>query len=349
MNALSSSIKHLRDAFGCAVRRRALRDGQPAEVADAVGFHGVEPLEPRLLLSGAVVFPLTADGAMAAGPQIANDDNDSGWSVTQQILAGEPIGQTFQAISDNGLDAISMYLTDMNASTAPDAYSVTFELYEGIGTGGRLLGEREYTKLSDGFSGYVEVDFSAVTLADGEMYTIAVTNDTARWGRQAVGNQYAGGTALYAGAPSPTAGALFRVHWQPDLATVFARKVFYNNSIWDRFDPLPGSTDDRAIATDKHALLPGEPATSANYTGYSHGINGIMIDIEDLADPDGLSVATVGDYFGFKVGTSVDPSHWGTAPRPQHVDVRLGDGDGGIPTRCRSNPRLGASNRSPRA
>ena len=87
-------------------------------------------------------------------PMLANDDNDTGWSVTQQIQVGEPIGQTFTAISGNPLATISMYIADMNASVAPSDHSVTFELYEGIGTGGRRLGTREYTALADGFSGW---------------------------------------------------------------------------------------------------------------------------------------------------------------------------------------------------
>jgi CSLREA domain-containing protein len=154
----------------------------------------------------------------SAGPRVANDDNETGWSVTQQIQVGEPIGQTFTAISNNPLDLISFYVADMNSTVAPTDYSLTFELYEGLGISGRLLGRREYSSLSDGFSGFISADFSAVTLVDGQVYTATLVNDTARWGRKAVGNQYAGGTALYAGAPSPTADALFIVQWQPDAA-----------------------------------------------------------------------------------------------------------------------------------
>ena len=39
--------------------------------------------------------------------------------------------------------------------------------------------------------------------------------------------------------------------------------------------------DDLAIA-DKEALLPGDDALFINYTSYSRGINGIMIDVEGL-------------------------------------------------------------------
>ena len=154
----------------------------------------------------------------APAPRIANEDNDTGWTVTQQIQVGEPIGQTFTAISDNPLSTISFYVADMNQSVAPTDDSLTFELYEGVGTGGRLLGRRESTGLSDGFSGFIEADFSSVTLVDSQTYTAVLINDTARWGRVACGNQYAGGTALYAGSASPTSDALFAVQWQPDAA-----------------------------------------------------------------------------------------------------------------------------------
>jgi hypothetical protein len=163
-------------------------------------------------------------------PRLVNEDNQTGWTVTQQIQAGEPIGQTFTAVADSRLSTISMYIADMNANVAPDDHSVTFELYEGLGTGGRLLGRREYTALTDDFSGFVTVDFSSVTLTANEMYTMVLKNDTARWGRVACGNQYGGGTALYADAPSPSADALFRVEWFPEpgqLAT-----IVYNVAPW---------------------------------------------------------------------------------------------------------------------
>ena len=149
-------------------------------------------------------------------PMLANDQNDSGWSVTQQIQVGAPIGQSFTAISGNRLADISMYVVDMNAGAAPTDYSLTFELYEGEGAGGSLLGRTEYTGLTDGFSGFITADFSSVTLQEGQVYTIILLNDTQRWGRMACGNQYGGGTAIYAGVPSPTSDALFRVNWHPN-------------------------------------------------------------------------------------------------------------------------------------
>ncbi|MCE5269127.1 MAG: hypothetical protein LLG00_14725 [Planctomycetaceae bacterium] len=97
-------------------------------------------------------------------------------------------------------------------------------------------------------------------------------------------------------------------------ATIAGRYVFYNNSCFDAENK--GRTDDDAIATDKTALLPGEKATFANYTSYSRGINGIIVDIADAAGP-----ITAAD-FQFKVGNGDDASTWATASTPT-VSTRL--------------------------
>ena len=67
-----------------------------------------------------------------------------------------------------------------------------------------------------------------------------------------------------------------------------ARHLFYNDSAFD--DASDGLTDDDAIATDpalagdpeqvKSALLPGGPVSFKNYSNFSRGINGLMIDAE---------------------------------------------------------------------
>jgi hypothetical protein len=73
-------------------------------------------------------------------------------------------------------------------------------------------------------------------------------------------------------------------------------------------------------------LLPGEVATSANFTNYDKGINGIMVDIEGLTNPTAVGD---GDFseFEFKVGNDNHPPAWPTAAEPGDVDVRdLGGG-----------------------
>jgi hypothetical protein len=109
------------------------------------------------------------------------------------------------------------------------------------------------------------------------------------------------------------------------LATVAGRYVFYNNSAYDGSDPTANAADDAAIATDKSALLPGQTATAANYTTYSRGLNGIMIDLAGLQNAAALGAAD----FTFTAGATADPSTWTAAPAPTSVSVRSGAGAGG--------------------
>ncbi len=104
---------------------------------------------------------------------------------------------------------------------------------------------------------------------------------------------------------------------------IIGRYVFYNNSSFDNHEPLPNSDDDAAIATDKSALLPDQTATFANYTSYSRGINGMIVDI---ADP--LRTPSEAD-FEFKVGGDDTPGDWDDAPLPSSVTVRPGQGTDG--------------------
>jgi len=107
------------------------------------------------------------------------------------------------------------------------------------------------------------------------------------------------------------------------FAPVVVRFIFYNQSAFDGNDASANASDDGAIATDKTALLPGQTATFANYTSYSRGINGVMVDIASLP-----GTPAAGD-FDFKVGNDNTPSGWGAAPAPTSISVRSGEGVNG--------------------
>jgi hypothetical protein len=118
-----------------------------------------------------------------------------------------------------------------------------------------------------------------------------------------------------------------------DNAMVQARHIFYDNSYWDSNIAGSNSTgawggDDAAVAPDKEALL-GDgvtQATSLNYTTYAGGINGLMIDVQGLADPAGIDASD----FIFRYGNNSEPDSWNSfANNPSDIDVRLGDGVGG--------------------
>jgi hypothetical protein len=105
---------------------------------------------------------------------------------------------------------------------------------------------------------------------------------------------------------------------------VAGRHTFYNNSKFDGGDPNASAADDAAIAR-KDALLPGQTATFANYTSYSRGINGVMVDVRNLPAGDGPSA---GDFL-FGVGNNDDLGGWANTSVAPTVTVRRGAGVSG--------------------
>jgi len=104
-------------------------------------------------------------------------------------------------------------------------------------------------------------------------------------------------------------------------ADVAGRYVFYNDCAFDQYDPSANLWDDGAIAPDKVPLMPGQTATFANYTSYSRGINGIIVDLF------GLGGATLDACdFVFRIGNNDDPSTWTMAAAPTSISVRAGGG-----------------------
>ncbi len=98
-------------------------------------------------------------------------------------------------------------------------------------------------------------------------------------------------------------------------STVAGRKLFYANSVYDGYSGNPATAHDEAIAPDKVALLPGGgESTFANVSGYTNGINGIMVDLTAGGNHSAL-VANAAADFTFKVSgpfASNSPSTWTT-------------------------------------
>jgi Right handed beta helix region len=107
-------------------------------------------------------------------------------------------------------------------------------------------------------------------------------------------------------------------------SSVVGRKVFYNQSHYDSNNAAINSLDDKAIATDKVAFIPGTgAATFANVSSYTKGINGIMVDLSGSH-----GTITAADFI-FRVGNNNTPSAWAAAPAPTGFSVRAGAGTGG--------------------
>jgi hypothetical protein len=91
-------------------------------------------------------------------------------------------------------------------------------------------------------------------------------------------------------------------------------KPFYNNSAFD------AAHDDHAIATDKRPLFPFQQAAFTNYTSYDRGLNGLMLEFDGDAPPDGLTAAD----FQVRVGNIDNLFQWAPGPAPNLVTVRQG-------------------------
>ena len=134
--------------------------------------------------------------------------------------------------------------------------------------------------------------------------------DAVLWGHYA--------NAWQASVPAPGSASLST---GPEVT---GRWVFYNNSAHDGSDAAANAQDGAAIATDKTPLLDGQVATSANYTSYAGGLNGVIVDLAGLAEGTTPGV----DDFAFRVGNDNRPDAWPLAPQPA-VTVRPGEGADG--------------------
>jgi hypothetical protein len=106
---------------------------------------------------------------------------------------------------------------------------------------------------------------------------------------------------------------------------VTGRFIFYNNSSWDGNSSTANASDDDAIAADKAPVFSGSTANLANYTSYTRGINGIMVDILNPANAGAVSASD----FSFKAGNDNNPAGWTDAPAPSSITRRAGAGVAG--------------------
>jgi len=96
-------------------------------------------------------------------------------------------------------------------------------------------------------------------------------------------------------------------------AQVVNVQLFYKGSFFDT-TPVPNKTP-----------LRSGTATFDNVSSYSRGINGMYIDIANLANPGALSAAD----FVIRAGNSTNIESWGAGPAPETVTVQAGAGVNG--------------------
>jgi probable HAF family extracellular repeat protein len=100
-------------------------------------------------------------------------------------------------------------------------------------------------------------------------------------------------------------------------ASVAGRYVSYNNSFFDAGGSGPADAEGAAIATDKQGLGAAQASSFANYTSYSRGITGVLIDVTGLAN-----TLTATDFV-FATGLGTDSTPWAPLPADQRPTVSV--------------------------
>jgi hypothetical protein len=227
-------------------------------------------------------------------------EQNADFDVGDAIRSLTSVGGTDAFVISVVPDSISPMVTVTDLSTNDSTPQLTGSVDDRFATVQVTVGGLTYDAVNLG-NGNWELPDDTITspLADGVHAIMAIVADAA-------GNE------------SAAAGTV-----TIDSSTaVVGRHVFYNQSHFDGNDQAANAADDNAIATDRSALLPGGVATIDNYTSYSRGINGIMVDIQNLVDSGAIDAG----QFEFRVGNSNDLGTWVTGPGPSSVTVREGAG-----------------------
>jgi hypothetical protein len=217
-----------------------------------------------------------------------------------------------------------------NVTLQPGAYGLVvkdraaFTSRYGAAAAAKIIGEYPLDVLDNGgerlrvedASGEVVLDFHIdpawYPSTDGAGRSLTIRNvnapvgtwgDAAAWRPSAVPNGTPG--APDGGVPTTYTGA----------------HLFYNHSDFDGRDAAAGKADDAAVAPDKSPWDGSTPVSFANVSGYSRGINGVMVDVYNL--PADLTAAD----FVLEMTAPGSATSWLAAPTPT-ITRRAGAGDG---------------------
>ncbi len=173
------------------------------------------------------------------------------------------------------------------------------------------------------------VTLSGVTLSTANNTTFAInglSSATTGSGLYSISIKIAGSGIYTFGDATDLLAGSDTESWNTTAPTsIQGRYIFYNNSAFDGNNVAATPGDDAAIATDKSALRPGNgKATFSNYTSYSKGINGVIIDLANL--PTG---SLSEEDLVLKVGNVATPSLMSPLDVPPEITIRHGGGKNG--------------------
>ena len=303
------------------VKARSLAGGQWSAVTEATFL--VNPATAGNLAVSEVYYhpELPTGDELVAIPSLDNDDfefielmNISDRTVYLggvSFATGDPVEFTFPDSTASNLVPGGTVLVVQDRAA--------FELR--FGAGHNVAGE-----IADG-DGQIGNGGERITLLDahGQAIHSFRFNDRPPWPEQADGF----GASLQLIAPQIDPDPDQPANWTAAIPTpgavmpptVVSRHVYYDGSAFDAGGDMG---NDAAVATGKTALLPGQAAGVAHITNFASGINGVMIDVSNLA----LAAPLDENDFAFATGNDDDSASWRPVADPQFA-VREGAGRGG--------------------
>jgi N-acetylneuraminic acid mutarotase len=251
------------------------------------------------------------------------------------VFGGRGPGSGDRNVTTNGFDTTQVYDPAADAwDSSENPGSTLPPLPQARGGMGKAvyLGGKFYVVGGETLTGAGATDDGVYRRVDvyhpaGNTWTTETDMPTARHGIFPVesgGKIYVAGGGVHFGGSGSDVLEIFTPFRLPDPpplpppASVVGRWVFYNNSVFDGNDPAANAADDAAVATDKTAVTSGPTRSFANYTSYSKGINGIMVDVLNL--PAGAAPSAA----DFTFVADDQP-----APPPTSITVRRGAGVNG--------------------
>ncbi len=288
----SSSVSALLDA----VFLRPNSSGVLIDVGgeDAAGKLGLTDAELDRIQASTIVLGSAASGTLTVSTGISrtvttNLELESGNAIQLQNGTIDSAGGTLRF--KPGTDGVQPMASGIDAVGSSLTFAPSSKL--AINIDGEMV-DTQYTQLN--FTGSVDLNGVNLQLTNnfsGLLGTEVFTIVTATGG---VNGTFAGlpnGTQILLGTKS------YRVQYtandvqlQPSTSSVITnRQLFYNRSTSAVFGNGSGNPID-AIDPTKQALLPGEIATTANYSNYSRGLNGLVIDIASAPNLSGITASS---------------------------------------------------------
>src|SRR5215467_6336464 len=164
--------------------------------------------------SGALMGAALFASSIAANAGIIIQDQ---YSTILQVFYFQPVGQSFVAEDPNVLVAFNYQC--ISCPFFPNTDALQMQMLRGAGLGGPVLATSAPFNLPDTFTGFFDVDFSALNLRVGEVYTavLNVLGTSPYWGVRGErrSNEYADGSAFF-GQPSEVLDLSFRITPVPE-------------------------------------------------------------------------------------------------------------------------------------